>query len=82
LEGAALRPVRIASHEVETRHIQETAAREGPRAPIANDPDAYRGERGQSWHGRSGTGRRGNAQFSSALRWLSQVGKSGMRVGS
>ena len=66
LERVALGPVRVAHDEIEARHVQEAAARQGPGAPVASDPDAYRGERGQSWHGRSGTGRRGNAQFSSA----------------
>jgi hypothetical protein len=76
----ALCPVRVAGHEIEARYIQETSPGEGSCAPIASDPDAYRGERGQSWHGRRGTGRRGNAELSSALPWPSQVGQSGMGV--
>ena len=58
-EGAAFCPVGVDHHEIEARHVEKATGREGPGAPVASDPDAYRGERGQSWHGRSGTGRRG-----------------------
>jgi hypothetical protein len=76
----ALGPVRIGGHEIEARYVQETSPSERSHAPIASNPDAYRRERGQSWHGRRESGRRGNAQLSSALPWPSQVGQSGMAL--